>query len=87
MSDHRNVCYRALHGPKISSPARKRFGLAKYAAENYRLGPVTEKPGAIRPDLVSRPTADTNYKHNSAICTLNIINSPTGEARGLAMVL
>jgi len=51
----------AVGGPKISSPARKRFGPA-------------------RPDPISRPTADKS-KHNSAICMLNIINSPAGEAR------
>jgi len=27
------------------NPARKRFGPARYTAEKYRPGPVTEKPG------------------------------------------
>jgi len=31
---------RALHGPKISSPARKRFGPARYTAEKCRPGPA-----------------------------------------------
>ena len=78
---------RALDGLKISSPARpkKRFGPARYTAEKCRPGPLNEKPsparpGPARPDPVSRPTADTN-QNTILQCMLNIINSPTGEAR------
>jgi len=50
------ICVRARHGLKISSPARKRFGPARYTPEKYRPGPVTEIPARF----CFRPTADTN---------------------------
>jgi len=64
------VVVRALHRPKISSPARPEKGSARPVTLQKNTGPA--RPG---PATVDKP------KHNFAICMLNIINSPTREAR------